>query len=146
MKTGELSRLEALAQLIAELDRIHPNGSFDPESLRAEGGMPDFVTTKNGYHREFGSAARLAVLALVNAWSNEVPSLSIRVEPRELATLLRQKVADLHAEGLFSDDDGANLNLLDLEVHQVLANTNTDFTHSFPAWGCKPEPQKFPSP
>ncbi|MDD1000029.1 HEPN domain-containing protein [Pseudomonas sp. TNT2022 ID1044] len=134
MNTGELNRLEALVQLIAELDRIHPNGSFDPSSLRDERGMPDFVTTKNGYHREFGSAARLAVLALVNAWSNEVPSLSIRVELRALATLLRQKVADLHAEGLFGEDSAANLNLLNQEVQQVLANTDTDFTHSFPAW------------
>lgn len=92
MNTGELNRLEALVQLIAELDRIHPNGSFDPSSLRDERGMPDFVTTKNGYHREFGSAARLAVLALVNAWSNEVPSLSIRVELRALATLLHHLV------------------------------------------------------
>lgn len=72
MTTGELNRLEALSQLVAELDHIYPNGSFGSGTLRAERGMPDFVTTKNGYHREFGSAARLAVLALVNAWSNEV--------------------------------------------------------------------------
>lgn len=134
MKTGELNRLEALGQLVTELNRTHPEGSFDPNSVRTERGMPDFVTAKNGYHREFGSTARLAVLALVHAWSKEVPSVSIRVELKALTTLLRQKVADLHADGLFGNDGVANLNLLDLEVQRVLANTNTDFTHSFPAW------------
>lgn len=134
MKSEELNRLEALDQLVIELNRTHPNGSFDSSTMATEKGLPDFVTSKSGRHREFSQKAKLAVLALMQAWSKEVPTQSIRVDLKELGTLLRQKVADLHADGLFGHDGAANLNLLNIEVHQILANTNTDFTHSFPAW------------
>ncbi|HIH2751398.1 hypothetical protein L3V59_36190 [Burkholderia aenigmatica] len=133
MNPEELTRKQALAKLVAELDQLYPLGSYDATALKDEKGMPDFVTARNGHERQFAQKAKLALRALAYAWTKEVPKLVIRVDAAAMDSLLRQTVADLHAEGLFGVDDSANLTLLNQTIQQTLENTRTDFTHSFPA-------------
>lgn len=133
MNKGEMNRLEAMVQLVAELDRVYPNGSFDPAALQNEQSMLDFTTAQNGHTRQFSYVAKRALVALALAWTKETPSLAVRVDDKGLLTLLRQTIADLHADGQLGNDGSANLKLLVQTVEQVLQNTKTDFTHSFPA-------------
>lgn len=130
---SELSRKQALAQLVAELDRVYPKGLYDATALQDELGMPDFVTARNGHQRQFTKAGKMALKALIYAWNKEVPKLAIRVDAAGLESLLRQSVANLHADGALYGDMAANLRLLDQVVRQILEQTATDFTHSFPA-------------
>lgn len=130
---NELNRKTALAKLIEELDRLHlpkpPGAETKPEKI----GPFDFVTAQNGYQRHFNHAAKRALLALAQAWQEEAPRLAIRVETNELVALLRQTVADLHAEGKLVEDATQNLRAVDDRVQQILKQTTTEFTHSFPA-------------
>lgn len=134
MSAEEMSRKHALTKVVAELDRLYPQGRYDSTVTRSEEGIPDFVTARSGYERQFTREARLALQALASAWTKEVPKLAIRVAHAELISLLRQAVADLHAEGVLDDDGAANLKRLDEAVKHILENIRTDFTHSFPAW------------
>lgn len=130
---SELSKKQALAYLVAELDGIYPQGSYNAMALQNEPGMPDFVTASNGHQRLFNKAAKLALGALVYAWNKEAPKLAIRVDITGLESLLRQTVADLHADGSLRGDASSNLRLLEQTIRQILEQTATDFTHSFPA-------------
>ncbi|HGW5377061.1 TPA: hypothetical protein ACNIJL_006126 [Pseudomonas aeruginosa] len=127
---SELNRKQALAKLVEALDQLYPQGSYDPEALE---GMPDFVTARNGHERLFTRPAKLALMSLAYAWHKEAPKLAIRVEAKQLESLLRQRVADLHADGMLRGDASENLRGLDQIVQQTLQQTATDFTHSFPA-------------
>jgi hypothetical protein len=134
MSSEEMSRKHALAKVVAEFDRLYPQGRYDSTVMRGEKGIPNFVTARSGHARQLTREARQALLALAYAWMKEVPRLAIRVAHAELISLIRQAVADLHAEGVLDDDDTANLKRLDEAVKETLENTRTDFTHSFPAW------------
>ncbi|WP_339430490.1 hypothetical protein [Pseudomonas sp. EA_65y_Pfl2_P78] len=130
---NELNRKNALAKLVEELDRLHLKAQSDDGLKEREAGAFDFVTARNGRQRHFNSAAKRALLALALAWQKEVPRLSIRVEIKELVTLLRQTVADFHADGKLIEDASKNLQAIDDYIQQILKQTTTDFTHSFPA-------------
>lgn len=130
---SELNRKQALAKLVEALDSMHPQGSYNHTALGAERAPPDFVTTRNGQQRLFNRPAKIALLSLVNAWQKEVPKLAIRVESKQLEWLIRQNVADLHAENILKASPTENLRMLDDTVQKVLEQTKTDFTHSFPA-------------
>lgn len=130
---SELSRKQALANLVEALDSVYPQGSYDHTALDGEQAPPDFATARNGQQRLLNRTAKLALMALVYAWQKEVPKLAIRVETKALDSLLRQTVVDLHAEGALVGSATENLQLVDDTAQKVLQRTNTDFTHSFPA-------------
>lgn len=130
---SELNRKNALAKLVEALDSLYPQGSYDHKALDGEQGPPDFVTARNGHQRFFNRHAKIALLSLVYAWQKEVPKLAIRVESKELESLLRQTVADLHADGSLMGSASENLRLVDDSVQKVLQQTKTDFIHSYPA-------------
>lgn len=130
---NELNRKNALAKLIEELDRLHLPPQPGTELKREETAAFGFVTARNGRQRHFSHAADRALLALAQAWQKEAPRLAIKVETKELVTLLRQTVADFHAEGKILEDAKQNLRTIDDYVQQILNQTATDFTHSFPA-------------
>ncbi|MCQ4293337.1 hypothetical protein NAT69_19245 [Pseudomonas stutzeri] len=130
---NELSRNHALAKLVEALDSLYPQGLDYHTALCGEQGMPDFVTARNGQQRLFNRSAKIALMSLVCAWQKEVPRLAIRVESKELESLLRKTVADLHADGVLKASASENLRLLDDTVQKVLQQTKTDFIHSFPA-------------
>ncbi|MFK4134835.1 hypothetical protein ACI2KR_21500 [Pseudomonas luteola] len=129
----ELTRKHALAKLIEALNIMYPQGLYDHAALIGETGMPDFVTARNGQPRLFNRPAKLALMSLVDAWQKEVPRLAIRVESKELESLLRQTVADLHADKVLVASASENLRLLDGAINKVLQQTKADFIHSFPA-------------
>ncbi|WP_431819441.1 hypothetical protein [Burkholderia sp. F1] len=133
MTSRELTRREALGQLVAELDRVYPQGSYDGDALQNEKGMPDFVTARNGRERQFTRVATRALQALVLAWQKEVPRLAVTLDSAALQTLLQQSVADLHADGQFGNDVAANLACVEQTFERTLAKTETSFTHAFPA-------------
>lgn len=130
---SELNRKHALEKLIEALDSVYPQGSYDHTALGAELSPPDFVTARNGQQRLFNRSAKIALMSLVYAWQKEVPKLAIRVESKELESLLRQTIADLHADKVMKASASENLRLLDDTVQKVLQQTKTDFIHSFPA-------------
>lgn len=130
---SELNRKQALAKLVEALDSVYPQGSYDHTALDGEHSPPDFVTARNGQQRLFNRPAKIALLSLVDAWQKEVPKLAIRVESKQLEWLLRQNVADLHADNILKASASENLRMLDDTVQKVLDQTKTDFIHSFPA-------------
>ncbi|AKF43772.1 hypothetical protein ACQJ22_25030 [Pseudomonas fragariae (ex Marin et al. 2024)] len=130
---SELNRKHALAKLVEALDSLHPQGSYDHKALGGEHSPPDFVTARNGQQRLFNRPAKTALMSLVDAWQKEGPRLAIRVESKELESLLRQTVADLHADKILKASASENLRLLDEIVQKVVQRTKTDFTHSLPA-------------
>ncbi|MFJ4052128.1 hypothetical protein ACIPZC_01480 [Pseudomonas sp. NPDC089743] len=130
---NELNRKNALAKLIEELDRLHLPRPPEAKTKPEKAGPFDFVTAQNGRQRHFKTATNRALLALAQAWQKEVPRLAIKVETNELVALLRQTVADLHAEGKLVEDATQNLRAIDEHVQQILKQTTTNFTHSFPA-------------
>ncbi|MFZ6044927.1 hypothetical protein ACFW0H_02220 [Pseudomonas sp. CR3202] len=131
---SELNRKQALAKLVEALDKLYPQGIFDPKALESEQGMPDWATSRNGQQRMFTRPAKMALKSLAYAWNREAPKLDIRVEANELESLLRQSVTDLHADGMLTGEAAENLQALDCTVRQTLQRTATEFTHSFPAW------------
>lgn len=133
MTSPELNRRQALALLVEELDRVYPQGNYAPAALASENGIPEFVTARNGVQRQFSRTARRAIQALVLAWRAEAPTQSAMVDIKSLDGMLRQCVADLHADGAFGDNAADNLKLLKAAMEAMLTNIQTDFTHSFPA-------------
>ncbi|MCT4978713.1 hypothetical protein ACTFXL_02885 [Pseudomonas aeruginosa] len=133
MEQEEPNRLAALETVISELDRVYPDGGYDAEVWKHENGPPDFVTSRNQRQTQFTAVARGALEELAYAWTKEVPRFAIRMAQKELHDLIRQAVADLHADRLFGHGTAADLKLLDDAVNRLLGNAKTDYVHSFPA-------------
>lgn len=132
MAPEDLSRSEALSLVISELDRVYPKGRYDSDALIGEAGMPDFVEARNGHQRYFTSKARAALHALTHAWEIEEPSRSLKVDRPTLLNMLRQHIADIHADGKFSNDAKCCVRLVSTALKDNLDKVDANFTHSIP--------------
>jgi hypothetical protein len=129
---------EKMKDLIEELDRIHPDGFFDLHAWRVADYFPDFVTAQNGDQRHFTKTARAALSAVAAILHENDTGISSVIGLREFETLIRQSVADLHANGELNagnldGPDGARTKLGD-QVRLTLSAIRLEFTHYFPAW------------
>jgi hypothetical protein len=124
-----------LKELIEELDRIHPEGFFNGEAWRVDEGLPDFVTAQNGHERHFTKKARTALHAIAVTIHESDPGISSIIEISNFNKMLRQCVADAHADALLDsqnlDDARKHVNE---QIKLSLAKLQTEFTHYFPAW------------
>lgn len=128
---------DALKALLAELDRLHPEGRVTPEAWNMADGnsLPNFATAANGYERHFSKAAQKSLSDLAGIKHESDRNIASLVEAAPFARLVRQCVADLHAEGLLSaiqlDESYRRLNE---EIKTRLSQLPTTFTHYFPGW------------
>ncbi|MFJ3375408.1 hypothetical protein ACIPLA_10880 [Pseudomonas sp. NPDC086112] len=131
--------------MVDELDRVHA-GDFWSTKGSSEDYIPNFVTAENGQERHFTRKAREAITQLTNTLHvNRLPG-SLRVELDIYTTLVRQAVADLHADGEFSglseqEDNSASVRLKQL-VEERLTKLVKEYTHYFPAWTLGMEKEK----
>lgn len=130
---SNMSLKEELKSLVHELDLLH-NGSPWPSEV----GMPDFVTARNGSQRFFARNAREALQQLSITLYQNRPKASVKMEPERFEQIVRQAVADMHAEGAFHGFDESNqkssLSNLKSLVDDRLAGVSKEHTHYFPAW------------
>lgn len=122
-----------LSLLIAELDRIH-QGSFSWSEI----GMPDFVTARTGNQRHFTAAARRSTMRIAKTFHLNRPPSAIRIELEPFEKVVRQSIADLHAEGAFAGSvtsGGATaMDSLRADIAAAIARNGFEYTHHFPAW------------
>ncbi|GAM02658.1 hypothetical protein, partial [Sphingomonas parapaucimobilis] len=122
-----------LLALVEELDRTHS----ERFSL-AGSGMPAFVTARSGPQRIFTTAATPILRTVATKMFQSRPSSAIRVEIAAFTKVVTQVIADLHAEGAFTevgqDADGRSLGVLRAEVESRLKGAGEVYTHHLPAW------------
>ncbi|MGB0135222.1 MAG: hypothetical protein WBP53_15415, partial [Dokdonella sp.] len=87
-----------LADLIRELDRVHPNGQLDVGTLDKRT-LPTFVTAESGQERHFTRKSLDALLELSHTLYRETKSISKTMREDEYFSLVRQALADCHASG-----------------------------------------------
>jgi hypothetical protein len=122
-----------IKDLIDELDRTHPQGYYSAQSKT----LPNFVTAQNGSQRHFTEAAEAALDLVARTLHENNKNISSIIGLKEFACLIKQSVADLHAEGDLSvgqvtPDDARKK--LDANIQRSLVNLPLEFTHYFPAW------------
>ncbi|MFD1700130.1 hypothetical protein ACFSB1_12390 [Halopseudomonas phragmitis] len=117
-----------------ELDRVHKGA----EPWSEEVGIPDFVTADNGMQRYFTQKAREALWQFSSTLHQNRPKNSLKIEPEEYYKIVRQAVADLHAEERFLGFDGIDAGNLIASlkslIEERLAKITNEHTHYFPAW------------
>lgn len=120
--------------LVDELNELHSGASPWSEEV----GMPDFVTAENGMQRHFSRRARESLAEITRTLHENRPSTSPRIEMEEYGKVVRQVVADFHAENKFSDFDESDPNdvvqELKLLIDDRVAALTVEFTHHFPVW------------
>ncbi|MDP2143009.1 MAG: hypothetical protein Q8J80_02650 [Gallionella sp.] len=129
---------EELRELIEELNRVHTGGLFDGGAWHVADELPDFVTAQNGYQRHFTKKARTALRSIAETVHENDINISSRIEIGNFEKIVKQCVADLHAEG---ELDIVNLNKpveavrkLKDRIEDSLSQMQMEFTHYFPAW------------
>lgn len=123
-----------LIALVAELDRVH-SGSI---SWGDEFEMPDFVTAANGMQRHFTRNARKTLMKLSEIMHSNRLHAPLKIELEKYEKVVRQVVADMHAEGEFetfckTGDKTAVKNMKTL-IEERIASIAQEYTHYFPAW------------
>ncbi len=130
----DMALKDELIALVTELDRVH-SGAI---SWCDEFEMPDFVTAANGMQRHFTRNARKAVMRLSEViYSNRLHS-SLKVELEKYEKIVRQVVADMHAEGEFETfcktGDKTAVKKMKALIEEQIASIAQEYTHYFPAW------------
>src|SRR5476649_2179446 len=90
--------------LLREMDRIHPKNNANPMLWREPGMLPDFVTTKDGFERHFSTAARSHISDLSIKIFENNSTYQQTLELLRFEEIVRQSVADVHAENEFELD------------------------------------------
>lgn len=123
-----------LKVLVDELNRVH-SGAI---SWHEEFDLPDFVTAENGMQRHFTRNARAALSQLSITLHENRLSDAPKIEIVNYEKLVRQVVADIHAEGEFAkfceDGDKASIKKMKVLIEERLADVAQEYTHYFPAW------------
>ena len=119
---------EEFNELVAELNRIH-SSEF---SFKEESSMPDFVTAKNGFQRHFTKKAVIALNNLSYTIHCNDKNISDVIELEKFVVIVRQCVADLHADGQLMELE--SLNSLKESIKTKVSLLNKEYTHYFPAW------------
>lgn len=123
-----------LKVLVDELNRVH-SGAI---SWHEEFDLPDFVTAENGMQRHFTRNARAALMQLSITLHENRLFDAPKIEIVNYEKLVRQVVADMHAEGEFAefceDEDKASVKKMKALIEERLANIAQEYTHYFPAW------------
>ncbi len=125
---------EILKNLKLEIDRAH-RINVD-ENKKSEGGIPDFVTACNGVQRYFNAAARRNLKLLASTlYSNDI-DLQSSIDEDQLFNIVKQCVADFHAENKLCDSADYNQVKKDLvsTIRHSVHLKSLVFTHYFPAW------------
>lgn len=123
-----------LKKLIDELDRLH-SGAVEWDR---EDGFPDYVTAENGMQRQFNKAAIQALLNVSKVMHLNRPKDLIKIEVKQYEKIVRQVVADMHADGMFInfqiEDDERLIPKLKALIEERIASASSMHTHYFPSW------------
>jgi hypothetical protein len=133
-----------LNELIADLDKTHPNG-FLQWDLLAESEMLDFVTTQNGSQRYFTKKAWGSLLKLSSVIHANKTDISSKIKEAEFINVFRQSIAELHAGGDFSSpdvDSSSRVAALTDRLLQDVTLLAKEYTHYLPAWTLGMEAEK----
>ncbi len=90
---------DELIALVAELDRVHSGAISWHDELE----MPDFVTAANGMQRHFTRNARMTLMQLSKVMHSNRLHDPLKIELEKYEKVVRQVVADMHAEGEFEE-------------------------------------------
>lgn len=120
--------------LIGELNRVHSGAISWHEDFE----LPNFVTAENGMQRHFTRKAQTALRQLSETLHANRLLDSPKIEIANYEKLVKQAVADMHADGEFSSfcetEDRACINKMRDIIEERLANAAQEYTHYFPAW------------
>jgi hypothetical protein len=130
----KMKLIDSLKELVDELDKVHSN-QFDWGS---ELGMPDFVTASNGFQRHFTQSARKSLKRVAQVLHSNRPQGLVQIEIDNYEKIVRQAVANMHAESEFIDfyDDKNKIAIkkLKAEIESRVESGAKVYTHYFPAW------------
>lgn len=124
-----------LDDLVEELDRIHTDGRMLRQTILADG-IPDFATAANGKHRHFPKEARKRLDRFTMTLYRNRPNYRRVIDRTRFRALLRQVIADLHAEGRFVDCTlpGSAVKAVDSAITARLQHDVRRYGLHFPAW------------
>jgi hypothetical protein len=129
-----MSLNEHLKALIDELDRTHPQGFYTAQPKT----LPNFVTANNGHQRHFTDAAEATLHLVASTLHDNDKKISSIIGIKEFSELLKQSIANLHADGELSVGQAAGVvdacKKLTGCIQSNLVNLPVEFTHYFPAW------------
>lgn len=125
---------DELTALVNELDRVH-SGAIP---WRDEFEMPDFVTATNGMQRHFTRNARKDLMRLSRVMHSNRPRSSPKIELENYEKIVRQVVANMHAEGEFEDfcktGDRTAIKKMKASIEEQIGSIVQEYTHYFSAW------------
>jgi hypothetical protein len=128
--------VEILAELVAELDRIHVSGNVVVSKLD-RGVLPTFKTAKSGHQIHFTLPALRSIATISDLFYKGTPARALQIRIEEYTELVTQAVAECFAAGDFdvarhSVEDSKKL--LKRRVERAIKKQRVTFTHYFPAW------------
>ncbi len=124
-----------ISDIIDELDNFHFELLCNPSELKKEQYLPNFVTSKNGFQRHFTKKALILLRSISDTIFDNDNELSRFIERSEFEKIVKQCIADFHAEGKYEKNSSENLmpGLVGYIKSQAATRTNK-YTHYFPAW------------
>jgi hypothetical protein len=127
--------IDALKEVIDELDRTHPDGTYDFEASRHDGLLPNFATSQSGYQRHFTKKALAALRSVASTIHSNEPGISSVIELENFENRVRQCITDLHADGqLRTADLEQSRKIVKAWISGDISSMRKTFTHYFPAW------------
>lgn len=124
-----------LKEVIDELDRTHPEGSYDFQASQQDGLLPNFVTSQSGHQRHFTGKALAALRSIAATIHSTDPGMSSVIELANFEKRVRQCIADLHADGqLKTADLEQSRKIVKAQISRDISSMQKNFTHYFPAW------------
>jgi hypothetical protein len=124
-----------ISDIIDELDNFHFELLGNISELNKEQYFPNFVTSKNGLQRHFTRKAMTLLRSISDTIFDNEDKISRIIERNEFEKVVKQCVADFHAEGKYEKHDSENLmpGLVEYIKSQAYIRANK-YTHYFPAW------------
>jgi hypothetical protein len=125
-----------LADAVAEMDRLHPNGKFDSSAYQNWGKeIPPFMASTLGGDR-FLNVRALSILCSMakTLYENDV-SLAKAIRFAEYFDVVKNAFVDCHARSIFNScDSSMQLAHLKSGIEERLKAFSQSLTHFFPAW------------
>ena len=122
---------DLLRELIREFDEAN---SSDRPWAKSEG-IPEFLTAANGRQRYLTTATKQALRRFASTLYENRGSDSLKMEFRIFEDVVKQAVADIHAEGpMLNDDWYAYLQLTKRDIEYRIAKLHSEYTHYLSAW------------
>lgn len=125
---------ELLQEIIEELDRLHTEGNPINPAEEWAGGFLNFVRAQNGAERHFSKKAQRSLRTFATRLHQADVSLSQIMEVNEVWRLARKAIADLHADGQFTQGSASPIKLLRQRIAADAAEIPRNFTHYFPVF------------